>query len=106
MNGSGFLHARESFAFVRGAVLLLEDGAREGPHEEAPPSLLPNAQLVGGASETKRKHLHAMISLLRPEDTVKLVRYQRRLHESASESCFYLSNKIYLRKVRFAQGSD
>ncbi|XP_026803210.2 protein phosphatase Slingshot homolog 3 isoform X1 [Pangasianodon hypophthalmus] len=64
---SGRLQKRESFAFVRGAVLLLEDGAREGPNEEATPS-----PLVGGASDTKRKHLHAMISLLRPEDTVKL----------------------------------
>ncbi|MCI4379612.1 hypothetical protein PGIGA_G00230180 [Pangasianodon gigas] len=63
----GRLQKRESFAFVRGAVLLLEDGAREGPNEEATPS-----PLVGGASDTKRKHLHAMISLLRPEDTVKL----------------------------------
>ncbi|MCJ8733719.1 hypothetical protein PDJAM_G00226770 [Pangasius djambal] len=68
----GKLQKRESFAFVRGAVLLLEDGAREGPNEEDTPSLCPNALLVGGASDTKRKHLHAMISLLRPEDTVKL----------------------------------
>ncbi|XP_060783205.1 protein phosphatase Slingshot homolog 3 [Neoarius graeffei] len=68
----GRLQKRESFAFVRGAVLLLEEGEREGPHEEATPSLFPNAQLVGGASDTKRKHLHAMISLLRPEDSVKL----------------------------------
>lgn len=75
MNHSCFLHTRESFAFVRGAVLLLEDGAREEAQEETPPSELPNAQLVGGASETKHKHLHAMISLLRPEDTVKLVRH-------------------------------
>lgn len=55
-------------------MLLLEDGPREGPHEEATPSQFPNAQLVGGASHTNHRHLHAMISLLRPEDTVKLVR--------------------------------
>ncbi|XP_017329895.1 protein phosphatase Slingshot homolog 3 isoform X1 [Ictalurus punctatus] len=68
----GRLQKRESFAFVRGAVLLLDDGVREGPHEEATPSQFPNAPLVGGASDTKHKHLRAMISLLRPEDTVKL----------------------------------
>ncbi|XP_060740666.1 protein phosphatase Slingshot homolog 3 isoform X2 [Tachysurus vachellii] len=68
----GRLQKRESFAFVRGAVLLLEDGEREGPHDEATPSQFPNAQVVGGASYTKHSHLHAMISLLRPEDTVKL----------------------------------
>ncbi|KAF5898967.1 protein phosphatase Slingshot 3-like [Clarias magur] len=62
------LQKRESFAFVRGAVLLLEEGAREGPHVEA----TPEEELVGGASDNKSKHLHAMISRLRPEDTVKL----------------------------------
>ncbi|XP_027018081.1 protein phosphatase Slingshot homolog 3 isoform X2 [Tachysurus fulvidraco] len=68
----GRLQKRESFAFVRGAVLLLADGEREGPHDEAAPSQFPNSQVVGGASYTKHSHLHAMISLLRPEDTVKL----------------------------------
>ncbi|KAG7328792.1 hypothetical protein KOW79_006966 [Hemibagrus wyckioides] len=68
----GRLQKRESFAVVRGAVLLLEEGPREGPHEEATPSQFPNAQLVCGASHTNHRHLHAMISLLRPEDTVKL----------------------------------
>lgn len=98
MSYSYFLHIRESFAFVRGAVLLLEEGEREGPNEEATSSQFPNAQLVGGASDTKRKHLHAMISLLRPEDSVKLVRYHHHQAESASESCFYLFNKMYLIK--------
>ncbi|KAK3564609.1 hypothetical protein QTP86_023752, partial [Hemibagrus guttatus] len=68
----GRLQKRESFALVRGAVLLLGEGASEGPHEGATPSQFQNAQLVGGASQTKHRHLHAMISLLRPEDTVKL----------------------------------
>lgn len=88
-----FLHVRESFAFVRGAVLLLEEGEREGPHEEATPSLFPNAQLVGGASDTKRKHLHAMISLLRPEDSVKLVRYEHHI-----VCLFYFFYKMYFIK--------
>lgn len=86
MSCSCFVHIRESFAFVRGAVLLIEDGARLGPHDEATPPdeedtpcPLADAQVVGGASETKRKHLHAMISLLRPEDSIKLVRCQHRL---------------------------
>lgn len=67
-------------------MLLIEEGARLGPHEEATPPdeddvpcPLADAQVVGGASETKRKHLHAMISLLRPEDTIKLVRCEHRL---------------------------
>ncbi|XP_046705043.1 protein phosphatase Slingshot homolog 3 isoform X2 [Silurus meridionalis] len=68
----GRLQKRESFAFVRGAVLLLDEDEREGPHKEATPPMCPDAQPDGGASDTKRKHLHAMISLLRPEDTVKL----------------------------------
>lgn len=67
-----FPHTRESFALVKGAVLLVEEGERE-PHEETVPPLLGPRQ-GGRASDTQRRHLHAMISLLRPEDTVKLVR--------------------------------
>ncbi|KAK1804281.1 hypothetical protein P4O66_020014 [Electrophorus voltai] len=63
---------RESFAFVKGAVLLLEEGARLGIHEETTPPLYPNARAVGGESGTQHRHLHAMVSLLRPEDTIKL----------------------------------
>ncbi|XP_062855945.1 protein phosphatase Slingshot homolog 3 [Trichomycterus rosablanca] len=62
----GKLQKRESFAFIKGAVLLLEEGARVGPHED------PSTCVVGGASNSKQRHLHAMVSLLRPEDTVKL----------------------------------
>uniref|UniRef100_A0A672MN50 protein-serine/threonine phosphatase n=1 Tax=Sinocyclocheilus grahami TaxID=75366 RepID=A0A672MN50_SINGR len=62
---------QESFALVKGAVLLVEEGEREGLHEETVPSLLGPRQ-GGRASDTQRRHLHAMISLLRPEDTVKL----------------------------------
>ncbi|CAB1337152.1 unnamed protein product [Coregonus sp. 'balchen'] len=70
---SSILHNRESFALVKGAVLLLEEGEREGPHEETSPnhSLSP-LKLGGGASDTQHRQLHAMVSLLRPEDTIKL----------------------------------
>lgn len=68
-----FPHTRESFALVKGAVLLVEEGEREGLQEETIPPLLGPRQ-GGQASDTQRRHLHAMISLLRPEDTVKLVR--------------------------------
>ncbi|KAG1954372.1 protein phosphatase Slingshot homolog 3 [Pimephales promelas] len=67
----GRLQKRESFALVKGAVLLVEEGEREGLHEETVPPLLGPRQ-GGRASDTQRRHLHAMISLLRPEDTVKL----------------------------------
>ncbi|XP_073676560.1 protein phosphatase Slingshot homolog 3 [Garra rufa] len=65
----GRLQKRESFALVKGAVLLVEEEEREGLHEETVPSL---PRQGGQASDTQRRHLHAMISLLRPEDTVKL----------------------------------
>uniref|UniRef100_A0A4W4G154 protein-serine/threonine phosphatase n=1 Tax=Electrophorus electricus TaxID=8005 RepID=A0A4W4G154_ELEEL len=68
----GILQKRESFAVVKGAVLLLEEGARLGIHEETTPPLYPNARAVGGESGTQHRHLHAMVSLLRPEDTIKL----------------------------------
>lgn len=85
---------RESFAFVRGAVLLVEEGAREGPHEEATPFPVSDTQLVGGASDTKHKHLRAMISLLRPEDTVKLV--QAPHHEGCVCVCVCETYKQYI----------
>ncbi|XP_072519317.1 protein phosphatase Slingshot homolog 3 [Salminus brasiliensis] len=64
----GRLQKRESFALVKGAVLLLE----EGDHHEITPPPGPSTGLEGGASDTQHRHLRAMISLLRPEDTVKL----------------------------------
>lgn len=69
--GRGRLQKRESFALVKGAVLLVEEEEREGLQEETvSPRLGPRHG--GQASDTQRRHLHAMISLLRPEDTVKL----------------------------------
>ncbi|XP_050983620.1 protein phosphatase Slingshot homolog 3 [Labeo rohita] len=67
----GRLQKRESFALVKGAVLLVEEEERVGLHEETIPSL-PGPRQGGRPSDTQRRHLHAMISLLRPEDTVKL----------------------------------
>ncbi|XP_031645889.1 protein phosphatase Slingshot homolog 3 isoform X1 [Oncorhynchus kisutch] len=68
----GRLQKRESFALVKGAVLLLE-GEREEPHEETSPNHFPSPlKQGGGASDTQHRHLHAMVSLLRPEDTIKL----------------------------------
>ncbi|CAK6956589.1 protein phosphatase Slingshot homolog 3 [Scomber scombrus] len=63
----GTLQKRESFALVKGAVLLLEDGNREGLQEEASP-----IKQVVDASSTRHRQLHAMFELLRPEDTIKL----------------------------------
>ncbi|XP_053179261.1 protein phosphatase Slingshot homolog 3 [Scomber japonicus] len=63
----GRLQKRESFALVKGAVLLLEDGKREGLQEETSP-----IKQGVDASSTRHRHLHAMFELLRPEDTIKL----------------------------------
>ncbi|XP_020308608.1 protein phosphatase Slingshot homolog 3 isoform X1 [Oncorhynchus kisutch] len=69
----GRLQKRESFALVKGAVLLLEEGEGEGTHEETSPNHSPSPlKLGGGASDTQHRQLHAMVSLLRPEDTIKL----------------------------------
>lgn len=66
----GILQKRESFALVKGAVLLLEDReGEEGVHEETIPLLLGP---IHRPSDTQCRHLQAMLSLLRPEDTVKL----------------------------------
>ncbi|KAM4622206.1 protein phosphatase Slingshot homolog 3 [Polymixia lowei] len=67
----GRLQKRESFALVKGAVLLLEEGERE-EEEETSPTHGEVLKLGGGASDRSHRHLHAMISLLRPEDTIKL----------------------------------
>ncbi|KAM3867214.1 protein phosphatase Slingshot homolog 3 [Diretmus argenteus] len=68
----GILQKRESFALVKGVVLLLEEGEREGPNEERSPTHGELPKQGGGVSDTQHRHLHAMIALLRPEDTIKL----------------------------------
>lgn len=65
---------RESFALVKGAVLLLQEAERDGFHEELPHSATSPVKHGSGASDKQRRHLHAMIEQLRPEDTIKLVR--------------------------------
>ncbi|XP_072251899.1 protein phosphatase Slingshot homolog 3 [Leuresthes tenuis] len=63
----GRLQKRESFALVKGAALLLEDGESGNLHESASP-----VKQSGGAPDARHKHLHAMFEQLRPEDTIKL----------------------------------
>ncbi|KAM8848695.1 protein phosphatase Slingshot homolog 3 isoform 1-T1 [Synchiropus picturatus] len=61
----GRLQKRESFALVKGAVVLLEDG--EGLHEETQPQ-----KEDGQSSGKQHRYLHAMLEHLRPEDNIKL----------------------------------
>lgn len=64
----GRLQKRESFALVKGAVLLIEDEARD---EDSPlPLSSPTKQ--NGVSDSRHRQIHAMVELLRPEDTIKL----------------------------------
>nr|XP_057919489.1 protein phosphatase Slingshot homolog 3 [Doryrhamphus excisus]XP_057919490.1 protein phosphatase Slingshot homolog 3 [Doryrhamphus excisus] len=64
----GRFQKRESFALVKGAVLLLEEAEREDLHEDSTPL----KQEDGAASDTRHRHIHAMVELLRPEDSIKL----------------------------------
>lgn len=60
---------------MKGAVLLLEDGEGGGLNLETDPA--PTSSIKGGRSSDRRhRQLHAMVELLRPEDTIKLVRNQ------------------------------
>lgn len=68
----GRLQKRESFALVKGAVLLLEDDERVGLDEEASPSPPSPVNEGGEAPNTRHRQLHAMVEQLRPEDTIKL----------------------------------
>ncbi|KAK2849178.1 hypothetical protein Q5P01_009012 [Channa striata] len=68
----GRLQKRESFALVKGAVLLLEDAERVDFREEFPHTAPSPVKQGGSASDTQRRYLHAMIEQLRPEDTIKL----------------------------------
>uniref|UniRef100_A0A7N6F8Q5 protein-serine/threonine phosphatase n=1 Tax=Anabas testudineus TaxID=64144 RepID=A0A7N6F8Q5_ANATE len=60
------LQKRESFALVKGAVLLLEEAESEGFRDTSP------AKQSSKASCTQQRHLQAMFEQLRPEDTLKL----------------------------------
>ncbi|XP_062406017.1 protein phosphatase Slingshot homolog 3 isoform X2 [Sardina pilchardus] len=66
----GRLQKRESFALVKGAVLLLEEEQGEDESTSPPPQGSPSS----GSRDSNMQHrqLQAMVSLLRPEDTFKL----------------------------------
>ncbi|CAL1613272.1 unnamed protein product [Knipowitschia caucasica] len=65
----GRLQKRESFALVKGAVLLIDDEPREG--DSSPPLSSPTKEHTT-LSNVQHRQLHAMVELLRPEDTIKL----------------------------------
>uniref|UniRef100_H3AI92 protein-serine/threonine phosphatase n=1 Tax=Latimeria chalumnae TaxID=7897 RepID=H3AI92_LATCH len=75
---------RQSFVMVKGAALLLQE-EEEGGKKEVPP--LPGVVQPTGGSESQREHLQAVIGLLRPQDTVKLV---VRLESSRPQRIRYL----------------
>uniref|UniRef100_A0A3Q2Q1A5 protein-serine/threonine phosphatase n=1 Tax=Fundulus heteroclitus TaxID=8078 RepID=A0A3Q2Q1A5_FUNHE len=64
----GRLQKRESFALIKGAVLLLDDGD-SGPLKDDVTSPVKKGT---GASAIRHRHLHAMLEQLRPEDTIRL----------------------------------
>lgn len=64
---------RESFALVKGAVHLLEEGDKDDAEDETASSPTSPAKESDAASEARRQQLHAMVEQLRPEDTMKLV---------------------------------
>lgn len=68
----GRLQKRESFALVKGAVLLLEEGDQEELHDDKVHDRAAPLTQEDGAPDAQRKHLHAMVEQLRPEDTIKL----------------------------------
>ncbi|XP_070818168.1 protein phosphatase Slingshot homolog 3 [Chaetodon trifascialis] len=68
----GRLQKRESFALVKGAVHLLEDSERADLSEESSPTPASPVKEGNAASDTRSRQLHAMVELLRPEDTIKL----------------------------------
>ncbi|TKS72396.1 Protein phosphatase [Collichthys lucidus] len=68
----GRLQKRESFALVKGAVHLLEDGKRSDLDEETSSGPVSPVKEGDRASDTRRRQLHAMVEQLRPEDTIKL----------------------------------
>ncbi|KAM9835328.1 protein phosphatase Slingshot homolog 3 isoform X2 [Syngnathus typhle] len=63
----GRFQKRESFALVKGAVLLLDEAQRQELQEETPPP-----QKEDCPSDKRHRHIHAMVELLRPEDSIKL----------------------------------
>ncbi|XP_061541086.1 protein phosphatase Slingshot homolog 3 isoform X1 [Phycodurus eques] len=63
----GRFQKRESFALVKGAMHLLDEAQREELHEETLPQKPEDC-----APDKRHRHIHAMVELLRPEDSIKL----------------------------------
>ncbi|XP_037531229.1 protein phosphatase Slingshot homolog 3 [Nematolebias whitei] len=68
----GRLQKRESFALVKGAVVLLEDGEINCCSEDTSSTATSPEKKDIGASNARHRHLRAMFEQLRPEDTIKL----------------------------------
>lgn len=60
---------------MKGAVHLLEEGNKDDVDDEAASSPTSPAKENDAASEARRRQLHAMVEQLRPEDTMKLVKF-------------------------------
>lgn len=63
---------RESFALVKGAVLLLEDGDKTDFDGDRSPAGSPVKE-CNSAPDFRSRHIRTMYALLRPEDSIKLV---------------------------------
>lgn len=57
---------------MKGAVVLLEEDEGVGHPQETPDTATSPGKKGSKASDTQCRHLHAMIELLRPEDSIKL----------------------------------
>ncbi|XP_068180983.1 protein phosphatase Slingshot homolog 3 isoform X2 [Antennarius striatus] len=66
------LQKRESFALVKGAVHLLEEGRRTDFNVETSQPPISPVKEDCKVPDTRHKQLHAMVEQLRPEDTIKL----------------------------------
>lgn len=69
---------RESFALVKGAVHLLEDGEKSNLDED-----LFSEEESEKAPDSRSRQLHAMVEHLRPEDTMKLVSFTPNFHKKS-----------------------
>lgn len=70
---------------MKGAVHLLEDDKRTDHNEENSASPTSPGKEGDGVPDTRRRQVHAMVELLRPEDTIKLV---------SSCVCMHVANMI------------
>ncbi|XP_017282687.1 protein phosphatase Slingshot homolog [Kryptolebias marmoratus] len=68
----GRLQKRESFALVKGAAVLLEEGEGGSCSQDGLSAATSSEKKDIGASNARHGHLLAMFEQLRPEDTIKL----------------------------------